>query len=259
MHSQDFNNTAIVSEKAKIGKNVSIGPFSIIADDVEIGDNTIIESSVVIADGARIGKDCHIYTGAVIATEPQDLKFNGEKTYTFIGDRTVIREYVTINRGTKATGKVIVGEDCFIMAYCHIAHDCVIGNRVIMANTTQLGGHVQIQDWVVIGGVVKIHQFCKIGCHAMLGADIKIVKDVPPYTLVASLPPKIDGINKVGLKRRGFSKELIKEIDDFYLTILRSGMNNKDGIKKFLERPVVSAEIKACIKFIEESERGIYR
>lgn len=255
----NFHPTALVSEKAVIGENVKIGAFTIIEDDVEIGDNTVIRSNVVLANGARIGKDCLLCNGVVIATEPQDLKFGGEKTLAKIGDRTVIREYATINRGTKATGQVSVGDDCFIMAYSHVAHDCVVGNHVVMANVTQLAGHVHIDDWVIIGGVVKIHQFCRVGCHAMLGADVKIAKDVPPYTLVGSIPAKIDGINKIGMKRRGFSNGLIKEIEDFYHTLLYSGLNNKDGIKKFLERPAISDEIKATIKFIEESDRGIYR
>ncbi|MFC2131621.1 acyl-ACP--UDP-N-acetylglucosamine O-acyltransferase [Bacteroidota bacterium] len=259
MSNLNFHPTAIISDKAVIGDNVKIGPFSIINDDVEIGDNTEIQSSVVLADGARIGKDCLVCHGTVIATEPQDLKFGGEKSLAVIGDRTILREYVTVNRGTKATGRAIVGEDCFLMAYSHIAHDCVVGNNVIIANVTQLAGHVHIDDWAIIGGVVKVHQFCRIGCHVMVGADVKVAKDIPPYTLVGSIPPKIDGINKIGMRRRGFSKELIREIEEFYYTLFHSGMNNKDGIKKFLERPVVSDEIKACIKFIEESDRGIYR
>jgi UDP-N-acetylglucosamine acyltransferase len=259
MNTRNFHPTAIVSDKAKIGENVKIGAFSIIEDDVEIGDNTEIRTSVYLSDGARIGKDCLICTGTVIATEPQDLKFGGEKTLAIVGDRTVLREYVTVNRGTKATGKASVGEDCFIMAYSHVAHDCVVGNNVVIANATQLAGHVHIDDWATIGGVVKVHQFCHIGCHTMVGADVKIAKDVPPYTLVGSIPPKIDGVNKIGLKRRGFSRELIQEIEEFYFTILHSGLNNKDGIRKFLERPVVSKEIKSCIEFIETSDRGIYR
>ena len=259
MRNMNIHPTSIVSEKAKIGNNVQIGAFTIIEDDVEIGDNTIIRSNVVLANGARIGKDVLICNGTVIATEPQDLKFGGEKTNAIVGDRTVLREFVTINRGTKATGKALVGEDCFIMAYCHVAHDCVVGNHVIMANATQLAGHVHVDDWVTIGGVVKIHQFCRIGCHVMLGADVKIAKDVPPYTLIGSIPSKIDGVNKIGLKRKGFPSELINEIEEFYKTILYSGLNTNDGIRKFLERPVISDEIKACIKFIQESERGIYR
>jgi UDP-N-acetylglucosamine acyltransferase len=251
--------TAIISKKAKLGDNVRIGPFSIINDDVEIGDNTEIRSSVVIADGTGIGKDCLICTGVVIGTEPQDLKFAGEKTIVTIGDRTVIREYVTINRATKVTGETKVGNDCLIMTYCHIAHDCKLGDGVIIANTTQLAGHVHIEDFVTIGGVVKIHQFCSIGMYSMIGADVKLVKDVPPFALVGSLPPKIDGINKIGLRRHGFSDELMKEVDTFYRTVFFSGLNNHDGIAKFRERNHISPEIMHCIEFIENSQRGVYR
>jgi len=247
--------TAIISKKAKIGENVKIGPYSIIHDDVEIGDNTEIRSSVVIADGARIGIDCKIYTGTVIATEPQDLKFGGEKTFAIIADRTVLREFVTVNRATKSTMETNVGTDCFIMAYCHIAH----GNNVIMANVTQLGGHVHVEDWAFIGGAVKIHQFCRVGMHSMIGADVKLAKDVAPFTLIGTNPPKVDGINKIGLKRRGFSDELINEIDEFYKILIHSGFNNSDGIKKFKERKTISPEVMHCIEFIEISQRGIYR
>ena len=259
MNQNLIHKTAIISDKAIIGKNVKIGSNTIIEDDVIIGDNCEIRSNVVIANGARIGNNNTIGYGTVIATEPQDLKFEGEKTYVFIGDNNIIREYVTINRGTKATGKTVLGNNCFIMAYCHIAHDCAVGNNVIMANVTQLAGHVHIDDWVITGGVVKIHQFSKIGCHAMIGADVKVTKDVPPYVLVGTNPPKIDGINKIGLKRRGFSPEVIKKIEAFYKTILWSGFNIQDGIKKIYEQGDISEEIKLCIDFIQSSERGIYR
>ncbi|MBI5326585.1 MAG: acyl-ACP--UDP-N-acetylglucosamine O-acyltransferase [Ignavibacteriae bacterium] len=251
--------TAIISNRAKIGVNVKIGPYSIIHDDVEIGDNTEISSSVVIANGARIGKDCRIYSGTVVATEPQDLKFSGEKTFAHIGDRTVLREFVTVNRATKSTMNTYVGSDCFIMAYCHVAHDCKVGNNVVMANTTQMAGHVHIEDWATIGGVVKIHQFCNVGMHTMIGTDVRITKDIAPFTLVGTNPPKIDGINKIGLRRRGFSNELIKEIDEFYKILIHSGLNNSDGIKKFRERNSISKEVIHCIEFIENSQRGIYR
>ena len=253
------HHTAIISKKAKIGTNVSIGPYSIIYDDVEIGDNSEIRSSVVLGNGARIGEGCKIFTGTVIATEPQDLKFGGEKTFAFIGDRTVLREFVTINRATKTTMETNVGTDCFIMAYCHVAHDCKVGNNVIMANVTQLGGHVHVEDWAFIGGAVKIHQFCKVGMHSMIGADVKLAKDVAPFTLIGENPPKVDGINKIGLKRRGFSEERIKEIEEFYRILIHSGLNNSDGIKKFKERDAISSEVLHCIDFIENSQRGIYR
>lgn len=251
--------TAIVSDKAKLGRNVSVGPYSIIEDDVVIGENTEIRSSCVIGNGARIGNNCKIFASAVISSEPQDLKYSGEATQAIIGENTVIREYVTINRGTIATGSTNVGSNCLIMAYCHVAHDCEVGNNVIMANSVQLAGHVEIEDWVVIGGVVKIHQFCKIGCHAMIGADVYCSKDVPPYTLVAKNPPQINGVNKVGLRRRGFSNSLVREIEQFYDTVLFSGLNNSAGIEKFREQGPVSDEVEYCINFIQDSTRGIYR
>lgn len=250
--------TAIVSPNAKIGENVEIGPFAIIEDDVVIGNGTKIMAGAYIANGARIGNDCRIFQYAVIATEPQDLKYENEKSEVFIGDRTVIREFATIHRAT-STGKTTVGSDCLIMAYCHVAHDCIVGNHVIMSNVTQLAGHVVIEDWVNLGGVSKVHQFCKVGCHAMVGADVKIVKDVAPYTLIGRVPPQVESVNKVGLRRRGFAPEIIQEIEAFYDTVLFSGYNNRDGINKFLERGDVSAEVRHCIDFILNSTRGIHR
>ncbi|MBX3043751.1 MAG: acyl-ACP--UDP-N-acetylglucosamine O-acyltransferase [Candidatus Kapabacteria bacterium] len=254
-----IHSTAIVSEKAKIGANVKIGAFTIIEDDVEIGDNCEIRSSVIIADGARIGNNCKIYAGAILSTEPQDLKFDGEPTYVRIGDNTVVREFATINRGTNETGETVIGSNCLIMAYCHVAHDCHIGNNVIISNITQLAGHVNIEDWVVLGGAAKIHQFCTVGKHSMVGADCKVVKDVPPFTLVDRKPAQVEGVNKVGLRRRGFSKETIQEIEQFYDTILFSGFNNRDGIAKFNERKQICDDVKYCIDFIENSVRGIHR
>lgn len=252
--------TALVSEKATIGENVKVGPFSVIEDDVIIGDNTEIRSNVVLANGTRIGKDCVICNGAVIATEPQDLKFKGEATYAFVGDRTVVREFATINRGTHSTGETRVGSDCLVMTYCHVAHDCVVGNNVIMSNLVQLAGHVTIQDWVVLGGVAKVHQFCTVGAHSMIGADVLLVKDVAPYTLIGRKPAQVEGINKVGLRRRGFENETINKIQSFYDTILFSGFNNRDGIANYKSKNTeVAAEVQNCIDFIEKSTRGIYR
>jgi UDP-N-acetylglucosamine acyltransferase len=252
--------TAIVSEKATIGENVKVGPFSIIQDDVIIGDNTEIRSNVVLANGTRIGKDCVICNGAVIATEPQDLKFKGEATYAFVGDRTVVREFATINRGTDSTGVTKVGSDCLIMTYCHVAHDCTVGDNVIMSNLVQLAGHVHIEDWVVLGGVAKVHQFCTVGAHAMIGADVLLVKDVAPYTLIGRKPAQVEGINKVGLRRRGFENETINKIQAFYDTLLFSGFNNRDGIANYkANNPEILPEVQGCISFIENSTRGIYR
>lgn len=251
--------TAIISPGATLGANVRVGAFTIIEDGVVIGDNTEIRSSVVIYSAARIGADCVIHPGAVIGAEPQDLKFNGEATLALVGDRTVIRECVTINRGTDASGETRIGSDCLIMAYCHAAHDCVVGNHVIIANASQLGGHVVIEDYAIIGGVAKIHQFSKIGKHAMVGAGTKIVKDIPPFALVDGIPARFETINKIGLKRRGFSDSAIQELEDFYQTILRSGLNISAGITKFQERGTLHTETLDCITFIRASKRGICR
>jgi UDP-N-acetylglucosamine acyltransferase len=252
--------TAIVSKSAKLGANVKIGPFSIIEDEVEIGDGTEIRSNVVIANGATLGKDNIICNGVVIATEPQDLKYAGEKTFVKIGDRNMIREFVTINRATPATYNTVVGNDCLIMAYAHVAHDCQLGDRIIMANATQLGGHVHVEDWVIFGGVVKVHQFSVVGCHAMIGADVKLAKDVPPYTLIGSNPPKVDNLNAIGLKRRGFTPEVIRSIENFYKVVLHSGLNNSAGLAKYkADNEQIIPEVQHCIEFIEGSQRGIYR
>lgn len=254
--------TAIVSPKAQIGENVKIGAFTIIEDDVSIGKNTEIFSSVYIANGAEIGNNCIIFPGVVIATKPQDLKFKNAPTKVIIGDNNVIREYVTIHRGTQATGVTTIGNNNLLMAYTHIAHDCCVGDNNVFANVVQLGGHVHVEDWVVIGGVVKVHQFCNIGAHAMIGGDVKITKDVAPFTLVGENPPKVDGINKIGLRRRGFSQELIKEIEEFYKLVFHSGLNNTDGIQKYLElrsNSNIPPEIIHCIEFIQNSQRGVYR
>lgn len=251
--------TAIVSNKAEIGNNVKIGSNVVVEDDVLIGNNCEIRSGAIISNGARIGNNVKIFSYAIISAEPQDLKYNNELTYSYIGDNTVVREFATINRGTEATGKTVIGSDCLIMTYCHVAHDCELGNNIIMSNAVQLGGHVVIEDWVVLGGVAKVHQFCKVGKHSMIGADTKIVKDVAPYTLVDRKPAQVEGINKIGLKRRGYSLELIKEIEQFYDTILFSGFNNKDGIIQFLKREYISDEVKYCIDFIQNSSRGIHR
>lgn len=255
----EIHSTAVVSPKANIGDNVKIGPFCIINDEVTIGSGTVLMSSNYIDNGVTIGNDCTLYPGAVIGTEPQDLKFNGEITKTTVGDRTTLREYSTIHRGTEATGLTSVGSDCLIMAYCHIAHDCRVGSHVIMSNVSQLAGHVHLEDWVILGGVTKVHQFVKVGCHSMIGADVKLVMDVAPYVLVGRNPARVEKVNKVGLRRRGFSEELVREIQDFYDTVLFSGLNNNDGIKQFSSREKISSEVRHCIEFIQNSTRGIHR
>lgn len=251
--------TAIISEKAKIGKNVIIGPNTLIEDDVIVGDNCEIKNNVVLANGARIGNNVKIFTGAVISAAPQDLKYNNEPTKAIIGDDTEIREYATINRGTTATNETRVGKNCLIMTYCHVAHDCILGDNIIMSNGCQLGGHVEIEDWVGLGGVVLVHQFSKIGKHSFIGAGMKIVKDCPPFILTGKVPIKIEGINKIGLKRRGFSDDTIKKIDQFYRDLTRSGKTTQQIYDKYESDDSLISEIKDCIDFIKSSQRGIYR
>lgn len=252
--------SAIVSPKARLGAGVKIGPFSVINDDVEIGDRTELISHVVLADGARIGADVRIYPGAVIGAEPQDLKFKGEPTLAIIGDRTVIRECVTVNRGTAISGRSTVGSDVLLMAYSHVAHECTVGNHAILVNSVQLGGHVEVGEWAIVGGLTGVHQFCRIGAHCMIGACVKVAKDVPPYTLAGRQPLVVEGLNTVGLRRRGFTAETIADIEEFYRLLLHAGYNTSDGIKAYVDaHPVINPDVQKCIDFIHTSKRGITR
>ena len=246
-----------VSPKAKIGKNVKIGPFVTIADDVEIGDGTTIMSNAVILDGARIGKDCLICTGAVISNIPQDLKFKGEKTTAVIGDRTTIREYVTVNRGTASKNTTIIGDDCLIMAYCHVAHDCNPGNHIITSNACQIAGEVVIDDYATIGGGSLIHQFSHIGTQVMMQGGSRVPKDIPPYAMVGREPLRFIGINSVGLKRRGFSNEQIDAIQRTYRLIYQDGLNFTQAIELAEKEVPECIEKRTIIDFIKSSSRGI--
>ena len=255
--STEVSKLAVVSPKACLGEGVKIDPFVVIEDDVVIGDNTQVKSHAHLYSGSRIGKDCRIFSGASIGAVPQDLKFGGEPTKAIIGDRTVIREYATINRGTLATGRTFVGSDCLFMAYTHVAHDCVVNNHVILANGVQLGGHVEIDDWAIMGGLTGVHQFEKIGKHAMIGAGFRVTKDVPPYALAGNEPLGFSGVNVIGLKRRGFSAELIEKIRDAYRIIYQAGMNIGDGVRAVDELFAGDKEIEEITSFIRKSERGV--
>lgn len=248
-----------VSSKAKIGSDVTIGINTIVEDDVEIGNNVSIGANVLIANGARISDNVKIHHGAVISTLPQDLKFSGEATIFEVGEGTVIREYATLNRGTKHSGKSSVGKNCFLMAYVHVAHDCFIGDNVIIANAANMGGHVEIDDYAIIGGMVPIHQFTKIGKHSIIGAAFRTVKDVPPYIVAGDYPLKFGGVNIVGLRRRGFSSEKINTIKDVYRTIYQSGYNVSDAVKHITDSFEMTEEVTEILNFISRSERGIIR
>lgn len=248
---------ADVDPDAIIGEGVRIGPFAVIEADVVIGDGVEILPHAHISSGARIGRDCRIFTGAAIGGVPQDLKFGGERTLAIIGERTVIREYVTIHRGTAAHGQTVVGSDCLLMAYCHVAHDCEIGDRVIMANAVQLGGHVRIDDWAIIGGLTGVHQFERIGCHAMVGAGFRVMKDVPPYALAGNQPLGFSGVNVIGLQRRGFGEETIERIRQAYRTIYQSGLNMGEGVERLALMFDGVPEIDEILEFFRTSERGV--
>lgn len=247
-----------ISSKARIGSNVKIGDFAVIEDDVEIGDNVEIGSCALIADGARISNNVKISHGAVIATEPQDLKFGGEETTVEIGEGTVIREYATVNRGTNYHKKTVVGKNCLIMSYAHVAHDCIVGDNVILANSVNMGGHVVIEDNVIIGGIVAVHQFVNIGRNAIIGGGFRVVKDVPPFIMAGGYPLKYEGLNKVGLRRRGFSPESIEAIDSAYKLIYSSQYNVSDAVRKIRENNM-TGEVKLIVEFIEKSQRGIIK
>lgn len=250
---------AAVHPEAQIGKGVTIGPFSVIEKDVVIGENTQIYSNVVILDGARIGANCQIFPGAVIAGIPQDLKFIGEKTIAEIGDNTTIRECVTVNRGTASKGKTVVGKNCLIMAYSHIAHDCILQNNIIIGNATQVAGEVEIDDFAIISGGALVHQFSRISKHVMIQGGSRVAKDVPPYTLIGRDPIVYCGINIVGLRRRGFTKEQVYLIQDIYRTLYTRGLNNSDALKCIETEYEPSEERDLILNFIKNSSRGIVR
>lgn len=250
---------ACVSENALIGKDVIIGPFVTIDENVVIGDGTIIDSNAVIHSGARIGNNCHIHSGAVVSDIPQDLKFTGEDSLAIIGDNTSIREFVTIHRGTASKGKTVIGNNCLIMAYCHVAHDCELGNNVIMSNQVQLAGEVVVGDYAVLGGGALVHQFTHIGKHVMLQGGSLVNKDLPPYIMAGRYPISYEGVNSVGLHRRGFTEEQINKIQQVYRVLYLSRLNNTEALAKVIAEVPQSPERDDIVAFVKASKRGIVR
>lgn len=250
---------AYIHPEAKIADNVVIEPFATIHKDVEIDRGTWIGSNVTVMEGARIGKNCKIFPGSVISGIPQDRKFTGEKTTAVIGDNTVIREYVTINRGTIDKHKTSIGKNCLILAYVHIAHDCRIGDNATLVNSVQLAGHIFIDDFATIGGATAIHQFVKIGAHAMVAGGSLVRKDVPPYVTAAREPLGYAGINSIGLRRRGFSNEKINEIQEIYRQIYLKGMNNSKALDAIQMEMQSSKERDEILNFIRNSDRGVMK
>ncbi len=248
-----------VHPDAKIADNVVIEPFVTIDKDVVIGEGTWIGSNVTIMSGARIGENCKIFPGAVISAIPQDLKFKGEKTTVEIGNNTTIRECATVNRGTSAKNKTIVGNNCLLMAYVHVAHDAIIGNNVILANSVQVAGEVVIDDFAIVGGVSAIHQFVHIGSHTMLSGGSFVGKDIPPFVKAGRMPVSYVGVNSIGLRRRGFTNEKINEIQEVYRFLYQRGLNNKKAIERIEAEMPASKERDEIILFFRSSQRGMMK
>jgi UDP-N-acetylglucosamine acyltransferase len=250
---------ANVHPDARIGANVTIEPFATITADVEIGEGTWIGPNAVIMDGARIGKNCQIFPGAVISPVSQDLKYKGEYTTTEIGDNTIIREYVTIHKGTTDRNKTVIGSNCLLMAYVHIAHDCLLGDNIIIANSSQIAGHVTIDDFVIIEGVVAVQQFVHIGKHAFIAGGSLVRKNVPPYVKAAREPLSYVGVNAVGLRRRGYTDQQILNIEDVYRTIYVQNSNISTALKIADVELPTSNEKEEILEFIRNSTKGIMR
>lgn len=249
--------SAIIDATAVLAPDVRIGPFAVIGPDVIIGPGTRIDPHVVIERDTVIGGDCRIHSGAVLGGDPQDLKYSGERTQLVVGDRTVIREYATLNRGTKSSGRTVVGTDCLIMAYVHIAHDCDIGNHVVLANAVNMGGHIVVEDWAVVGGVTAVHQFARIGSHAIVGGASAVRKDVPPYVKAAGNPLSLFGLNTLGLERRGFSDEVRQELRRAYRLLFQSRLNVSQAVARARAELAPLPEVTHLLDFIEQSTRGI--
>jgi UDP-N-acetylglucosamine acyltransferase len=254
-----ISNLASISSKATIGQNVRVDPFSMIHENVIIGSNTRIHSNVSIYPGTVIGENCEIFPGAVIGVVPQDLKFDGEETSVFIGDNTIIRECVTIHRGTKDKWKTSIGNNCLLMTYVHVAHDCQIGNNVILASYTGLSGHVIIDDYAILEGKVAAQQFAHIGTHAFIGGASLIRKDVPPFIKAAREPLTFAGVNSVGLRRRGYTDETVREIEDIYRILYVQNSNITKALEQVKQTIPASEMRQLILDFIESSDKGIIR
>lgn len=249
--------TALVDEGAELGEGVVVGPYCIVGPGVSLGARTHLAGHVVVERDTAIGQDCRIGYGAALGTDPQDLKYAGESTRLEVGDRTVIREYATLNRGTTASGLTRVGSDCMLMSYVHVAHDCMLGDHVILSNAVNMAGHVSIGDWAIVGGMTPIHQFVRIGAHAFIGGQSRISKDIPPYVKAAGIPVELYGLNSVGLQRRGFSEEVRRELKRAYRLFFGSTHNTTQALARAREELRSLPEVEAFLTFFESSERGV--
>jgi UDP-N-acetylglucosamine acyltransferase len=254
-----INKLSHIHEGVILGNGVQVDPFTMVHDNVVIGEGTWIGSNVTIYPGARIGKNCKIFPGSVISAIPQDLKFQGEDSTVEIGDNTTIRECVTISRGTIDKRTTKIGANCLLMAYVHIAHDCLIGNNVIIANAVQIAGHVTVDDWAIVGGSSAIHQFVKVGMHSMISGGSLVRKDVPPFTKAAREPLSYAGVNSLGLRRRGFSNESISHIQEVYRYLFLNSLNNSRALEEIEVNLPATKERDEIVNFIRSSERGVMK
>lgn len=252
-----IHSTAIVDPEAELGLGVSVGPWTIIGPGVTVGDGTVVGPSVLIERDTAVGNECRIAKGAVLGTDPQDLKYRGERTFLSVGSGTVIREFATLNRGTAASGETVVGDNCLLMAYTHVAHDCRLGNHVILSNAVNMAGHVMMGDWAIVGGLTPIHQFVRIGAHAFVGGGSRVAKDIPPYCKAAGSPARLYGLNSVGLDRRGFSPEVRSALKKAYRILFTSNLNVTQALAQAEAELSPVPEIQEFLAFIRESERGI--
>ncbi len=252
--------SAIVAPTARLGAGVTIGPYSTIGDQVTLGDGTTVGAHVVVEAGVEVGRNCRIFSHAVLGSEPQDLKFRGEKSMLIVGDGTVIREFATLNRATSGGGgKTVVGRGCLIMAYAHVAHDCHLGDGVILANAATLGGHIVIEEHAIVGGLTGVHQFCRIGAHAIIGGCSGIILDIPPFVKAQGNVARLFGLNTVGLKRRNFPPEAIRHLKQAYRLLFLSGLNTSQALERITAELPACAEVQHLVHFIKTSERGITR
>ncbi|MBT8221041.1 MAG: acyl-ACP--UDP-N-acetylglucosamine O-acyltransferase [Bacteroidia bacterium] len=250
---------ALIDTKAKIGKDVSIGHYSIVSKDVVIEDGCTIANNVTILDGVRIGKNSRVFPGAILGAIPQDLKYEGEESVLEIGENVTIREYCTVNRGTIANFKTYIGNNSLLMAYVHVAHDCVLGKNVILSNNVNLAGHIEVGDYAILGGLTAVHQFVKIGQHSFIGGGSLVRKDIPPFVKAAREPLSYAGINAVGLRRRNFTPETINTIQDIYRLLFVRGYNTSQAIKKIQDTIPECPEKAQILNFIHDAKRGIMK
>lgn len=251
--------TAQVEKGAELGEGVVIGPWCRVGPDVRLGDGCVLEAMNLVEGRTEIGAHCRLHQGAIVGNAPQDLKYTGEPTRCRVGARTVLREYCTINRSTNEDEPTTIGDDCLIMSYAHVAHNCRIGNRVILVNSANIGGHVRIDDWAIVGGVTPVHQFVQIGAHSMIGGGSRVPMDIAPYVKAAGVPLRVVGINRIGLERRGFSPEAIHDVERVFRIFFRSALRKDEAIARIRAELPAGPEVETFLEFVARSHRGLSR